>query len=140
MRKEQRMMTGEQWLRYGTLDGHDACGIGVIVDIHGRQSRATVDDALKIVEKLEHRAGKDALGRTGDGVGILTQVCHGFFRKAAAESGIALPAAGDYGVGMFFFPRETLPRRQAQKMLEVILRKEGLPFLCLPQLRSPTVN
>ena len=122
-------MTEEQWLRYGTPDGHDACGIGCVVDIRGRQSRATVDDALKIVEKLEHRAGKDAQGRTGDGVGILTQVCHGFFRRAAAEAGIALPEAGDYGVGMFFLPRETLPRRQAQKMLEVILRKEGLPFL-----------
>ena len=123
------MMTREQWLRYGMPDGHDACGIGAIVDIRGRQSRAVVDDALKIVEKLEHRAGKDALGRTGDGVGILTQVCHGFFRKAAAEAGITLPEAGDYGVGMFFFPRETLPRRQAQKMLEIILHKAGLPFL-----------
>ncbi|MBR6208789.1 MAG: glutamate synthase large subunit [Oscillospiraceae bacterium] len=123
------MMTNEQWLRYGTIDGHDACGIGAVVDIKGRQSRATVDDALKIVEKLEHRAGKDARGETGDGVGILTQVCHGFFQKAAAQAGIALPAAGDYGVGMFFFPRDTLPRRQAQKMLEVIARKEGLPFL-----------
>ena len=128
-RKDETGMTEEQWLRYGTPDGHDACGIGCVVDIRGRQSRATVDDALKIVEKLEHRAGKDALGRTGDGVGILTQVCHGFFRRAAAEAGTARPEAGDYGVGMFFFPRETLPRRQAQKMLEVILRKEGLPFL-----------
>ena len=123
------MMTGEQWLRYGGIDEHDACGIGVVVDIRGRQSRSTVDDALKIVEKLEHRAGKDALGRTGDGVGILTQVCHDFFSEAAAACGVSLPGAGDYGVGMFFFPQETLPRRQAQKMLEVIVRKEGLPFL-----------
>ena len=123
------MMTREQWLRYGVVDEHDACGIGAVVDIRGRQSRAVVDDALKIVEKLEHRAGKDALGRTGDGVGILTQVCHAFFQKAALACAVTLPEAGDYGVGMFFFPRETLPRRQAQKMLEVILAKEGLPFL-----------
>ena len=119
-------MTREQWLRYGVLDGHDACGIGAIVDIRGRQSRATVDDALKIVEKLEHRAGKDALGRTGDGVGILTQVCHGFFRKAAAQAGIVLPEAGDYGVGMFFFPQETLPRRQAQKICDRISARKNL--------------
>ena len=119
----------EQWLRYGEITERDACGIGAVVDIKGRQSRRTVDDALKIVERLEHRAGKDALGETGDGVGILVQICHGFFRDAAAACGIALPDAGDYAVGMFFFPQETLPRRQAQKMLEVILRKEGLPFL-----------
>ncbi len=123
------MMTNEQWLRYGSVTEHDACGIGAVVDIHGRQSRAIVDDALKIVEKLEHRAGKDALGKTGDGVGILTQVCHSFFKKAAAECGVALGEAGDYGVGMFFFPQESLRRRQAQKMLEVIVSKEGLPFL-----------
>ena len=119
----------EQWLHYGEITERDACGIGAVVDIQGRQSRAVVDDALKIVEKLEHRAGKDALGETGDGVGIMTQICHPFFQKAALACGIALPDAGDYAVGMFFFPRETLERRQAQKMLEVILRKEGLPFL-----------
>lgn len=57
---------------------HDACGIGAVVDIQGRASHETVDDALKIVEKLEHRAGKDAEGKTGDGVGILTQIPHAF--------------------------------------------------------------
>ena len=57
---------------------HDACGIGSIVNIDGRQDRRVVDDALHIVEKLEHRAGKDATGEVGDGVGILTQIPHGF--------------------------------------------------------------
>ena len=122
-------MTNEQWLRYGSVTEHDACGIGAVVDIHGRPSRAIVDDALRIVERLEHRAGKDARGETGDGVGILTQVSQTFFPKAASACGIALPGSGDYGVGMFFFPRQTLARRQAQKMLEVIVRKEGLSFL-----------
>ena len=61
---------------------HDACGIGAVVDIQGRASHETVDDALKIVEKLEHRAGKDAEGKTGDGVGILTQIPHAFFAIA----------------------------------------------------------
>ncbi len=108
---------------------HDACGIGAVVDIKGRQSRATVDDALKIVEKLEHRAGKDAAGETGDGVGILVQVSHRFFKKAAEECGIELGNAGDYGVGMFFFPQDVVRRRQAKKMFEVILGKEGLRLL-----------
>ena len=92
---------------------HDACGIGAVVDIQGRASHETVDDALKIVEKLEHRAGKDAEGKTGDGVGILTQIPHAFFARAAAEASIALPGRRDYGVGMFFLPRDGLKRRQA---------------------------
>ena len=78
-------MTTEQWLRYGTITEHDACGIGAVVDIRGRQSRGIVDDALKIVEKLEHRAGKDAMGRTGDGVGIMVQICHDFFLASGSS-------------------------------------------------------
>ncbi|MDE6954758.1 MAG: hypothetical protein K2P18_03200, partial [Oscillospiraceae bacterium] len=85
---------------------HDACGIGAVVDIKGRKTHQTVDDALKIVEKLEHRAGKDAAGETGDGVGILLQISHGFFSKAAAELGFELGGERDYGVGMFFFPQD----------------------------------
>ena len=108
---------------------HDACGIGAVVDIRGRQSHRTVDDALKIVEKLEHRAGKDARGETGDGVGILVQISHTFFARAAGASGIALPGAGDYGVGMFFFPQDPLRRGRAKQMLRDIAAKEGIPFL-----------
>ena len=108
---------------------HDACGIGAVVDIKGRQSYETVDSALKIVEKLEHRAGKDAEGKTGDGVGILLQISHQFFQKAATECGIQLGEARDYGVGMFFFPQDTLKRNQAKKMFEVIVAKEGMEFL-----------
>ena len=108
---------------------HDACGIGAVVDIKGRQSYETVDSALKIVEKLEHRAGKDAEGKTGDGVGILLQISHQFFQKAATECGIQLGEARDYGVGMFFFPQDTLRRNQAKKMFEVIVAKEGMGFL-----------
>ena len=108
---------------------HDACGIGAVVDIQGRPSHRTVDDALKIVEKLEHRAGKDADGKTGDGVGILLQVSHSFFGRAAREAGFSLPGARDYGVGMFFFPQDPLRRGQSKRMFEVIARQEGLPFL-----------
>ena len=108
---------------------HDACGIGAVVDVKGRPSHQTVDDALKIVEKLEHRAGKDAEGRTGDGVGILLQISHKFFQKAVDGLGIELGEARDYGVGMFFFPRDTLRRSQAKKMFEIIVEKEGMEFL-----------
>ena len=67
---------------------HDACGIGLVVNIDGKKEYRTLDDALSIVEKLEHRAGKDATGEVGDGVGILVQVSHKFFKNAAKEAGI----------------------------------------------------
>ena len=108
---------------------HDNCGIGAMVDIKGRKSHQTIDDALKIVEHLEHRAGKDAEGKTGDGVGILMQISHRFFAKAAEALGIDLGAEREYGVGMFFFPQEEPLRNQAKKLFEIICRKEGLPFL-----------
>ena len=114
---------------YETQFEHDNCGIGAVVSIKGRQSHKVVDDALKIVEKLEHRAGKDAEGKTGDGVGIMLQVSHTFFKKAAAKEGIELNDERDYGVGMFFFPQDTLKRNQAKKMFEIITEKEGLKFL-----------
>jgi glutamate synthase (ferredoxin) len=100
-----------------------------VVSIDGIASRKIVDNALSIVEKLEHRAGKDATGETGDGVGILVQISHGFFKAAAAEIGIELAEERSYGVGMFFFPQDKYIRSQAMKMLEVLSKKEGLEFL-----------
>lgn len=108
---------------------HDNCGIGAIVNIQGKASHRIVDDALKIVENLEHRAGKDAKGETGDGVGILTQISHKFFKKVCAKEGIEIGAEREYGVGMFFFPQNELKRSQAKKMFEIIVEKEGLNFL-----------
>ena len=69
---------------------HDNCGIGAVVNIKGVKTHGTVENALKIVENLKHRAGKDAEGKTGDGVGILLQISHKFFIKAAQQAGIAL--------------------------------------------------
>ena len=108
---------------------HDACGIGAVVNVDGIKSHRVVDNALSIVEKLEHRAGKDASGETGDGVGILVQISHKFFSSAANKLGINIGGEREYGVGMFFFPQDTLKRNQAKKMLEVIARKEGVEFL-----------
>ncbi len=108
---------------------HDNCGIGAIIDIEGRKSHKLVNDALLIVEKLEHRAGKDAEGKTGDGVGILTQVPHKFFVKKMKEEGVTLPGERGYGVGVFFFPQSDLDMRQARSMFEIIVRKAGLKII-----------
>ena len=108
---------------------HDACGIGACVNIKGKKSRATVENALKIVENLEHRAGKDAEGKTGDGVGILTQMPHKFMVKVTKELGFSIGGEREYGVGTFFFPQDELQRNQAKKMFEIIAKKEGLEFL-----------
>ena len=108
---------------------HDNCGIGAITNIYGKKSHAVVADALSIVENLEHRAGKDAEGKTGDGVGILTQIPHKFFKKVCEKQGIKLGEERTYGVGMFFFPQNELARSQAMKMFEVIVGKENLRFL-----------
>ncbi len=108
---------------------HDNCGIGAIVNIKGKKTHSTVTNALKIVANLEHRAGKDGEGKTGDGVGILLQISHKFFRKKAEEMGITLGEEREYGVGMFFFPQDELKRNQAKKMFENIIAKEGMEFL-----------
>ena len=108
---------------------HDNCGIGSVVNIKGIKTHETVENALKIVENLKHRAGKDAEGKTGDGVGILLQISHKFFTKAVKPLGIELGGERDYGIGMFFFPQDELKRNQAKKMFEVIVQKEGMEFL-----------
>ena len=106
---------------------HDACGIGTVVQIDGKQSYDVVDKALHIVEKLEHRAGKDASGKVGDGVGILLQISDDFFKKTLKKENIKLPEY--YGVGMFFLPRNKLLLNQQKKMFEKIVEQEGCSFI-----------
>ncbi len=106
---------------------HDACGIGAVVSVDGIKSHAVVSNALSIVEKLEHRAGKDALGETGDGVGILVQISHKFF--STLDMGFDIGLERDYGLGMFFLPNGHQKRRQEKKMFEIIARKEGVEIL-----------
>lgn len=106
---------------------HDACGIGTVVQIDGKQSYDVLDKALHIVEKLEHRAGKDASGKVGDGVGILLQISDDFFRNALKKDNIKLPE--HYGVGMFFLPRNKLLLNQHKKMFEKLVEQEGCTFI-----------
>ena len=106
---------------------HDACGIGTVVQIDGKQSYDVLDKALHIVEKLEHRAGKDASGKVGDGVGILLQISDDFFRKTLKKDNIKLPE--HFGVGMFFLPRNKLLLNQHKKMFEKFVEQEGCTFI-----------
>lgn len=104
------------------LREHDACGIGTVCQIDGTPSHSVVDQALHIVEKLEHRAGKDASGTVGDGVGILLQISDAFFSKLAARTEkIEFEPKGRTGIGMFFFPENELERNQAKRLFETIV-------------------
>ncbi len=108
---------------------HDNCGIGAVVNINGLQERRVVDGALKIVETLEHRAGKDAEGKTGDGVGILLQIPHDYFVSEAAKDGITLGGKRSFGIGMFFMPQTEELYKKAMQTFEDVIAKEGMKFL-----------
>mgnify|MGYP002543743329 FL=1 len=128
MRKMKEVIKERQGL-YRQEFEHDNCGIGAVVNIKGKKSHDTVANALRIVENLDHRAGKDAEGKTGDGVGILLQISHKFFKKACKKEGIEIGQEREYGIGQFFFPQHEIKRAQAKKMFEIIVEKEGLEFL-----------
>ena len=108
---------------------HDACGIGAIVNIDGRRTHSAVNDALCIVEHLGHRAGKDASGEVGDGVGILLQISHRFFSRVMNDAGMETPEEKDYAVGMFFFLKDNVSRVISERMFEVIAAKYGMRVL-----------
>lgn len=129
MNQNDLFTSAEEKGLYSPRFEHDNCGIGAVVNIKGKKTHQTVENALKIVENLEHRAGKDAEGKTGDGVGILLQISHKFFSKAVKSLGIFLGSEREYGIGMFFFPQDELKKNQAKKMFEIIVEKEGLEFL-----------
>ena len=112
---------------------HDNCGIGAVVNIDGSKSHKIVDNALSIVEKLEHRAGKDASGETGDGVGILVQISHEFFKKAASDL-VGKFGEREYGIGQFFFPGDVVSTGSTtcdseKARFEECCAAEGLKFL-----------
>ncbi|NLZ46289.1 MAG: glutamate synthase subunit alpha, partial [Clostridiales bacterium] len=125
----RNQMPFEEQGLYNPKFEHDNCGIGSVVNIKGIKSRQVVENALKIVENLEHRAGKDSGGETGDGVGILVQISHQFFKDETASLGFSIGDERDYGIGVFFFPQDELKRNQAKKLFEIIVAKENMKFL-----------
>lgn len=108
---------------------HDACGVGFIVQMKGKPSHAIVQQALTILANLEHRGACGAETNTGDGAGILMQVPHRFFQKVASELNIALPAAGQYGIGMIYSSPDRAHREAGRRTFEQIVAEEGQTVL-----------
>jgi glutamate synthase (ferredoxin) len=108
---------------------HDACGVGFIVQMQGKPSHAIVDQALTILLNLDHRGAVGAEPNTGDGAGILIQLPHRFLHQAAADIGISLPAAGQYGVGMIFASPEPAVRARSRQIFEQVAAELGQPVL-----------
>ena len=108
---------------------HDACGIGFVVNIKGEKSYGIMDDALKILENLNHRGAEGADQKSGDGAGILVQIPHEFFVRECEVLGFSLPEAGEYGVGMIFAHRYESFRKKQMEAFENIVRAEGQSVL-----------
>jgi glutamate synthase (ferredoxin) len=108
---------------------HDACGVGFVVNIKGEKSHEIVEQALTVLQNLDHRGACGCEENTGDGAGILLQVPHAFFHDACEGLGFKLPDPGDYGVGMLFLPDHRNQRRHFEKILEEIIVSEGQRLL-----------
>ncbi len=122
-------MRERQYPLYNEELEHESCGVGAVADLNGRATHRTVDQALSIVERLAHRAGSDALGTTGDGVGILTELPHSLFSAWALEEGIQLGRPGEYGVGMFFLPEDEVGAENVCRIFEQLASAERITVL-----------
>ena len=108
---------------------HDACGVGFVVNIKGEKSHEIIEQALTVLENLDHRGACGCEENTGDGAGILLQVPHEFLKRTCEGLGFQLPDAGDYGVGMVFLPDNREQRQRFSKIIEEIVAGEGQRLL-----------
>jgi len=108
---------------------HEACGVGFVVNIKGEKSHEIVEQALTVLENLDHRGACGCEENTGDGAGILMQLPHDFLKDACAGLGFQLPEPGEYGVGMIFLPDNRGQRQRFEKIIESIVKEEGQRFL-----------
>jgi len=118
---------------YNSAYEHDACGVGMVVNIHGGKSHQLVDDALKVLENLRHRGAEGADGKTGDGAGILLQIPHEFILL----QGIPVPEKGKYGTGLIFLPKD---EARQQKILSIMIEEIEREGLQLMHLRTVPTN
>jgi glutamate synthase (NADPH/NADH) large chain len=114
---------------YSPANEHDACGVGFVAHIKGEKSHAIVQQGLKILENLDHRGAVGADKLMGDGAGLLIQLPDALYREEMAAQGVALPPAGEYGVGMIFMPKEHASRLACEQEMERAIAAEGQVLL-----------
>ncbi len=114
---------------YDSQYEHDACGIGLVVNIKGVKSHEIITKGLTVLKNLDHRGARGAEANTGDGAGILIQIPHDFIKKTCAELGIKIPNPGQYAVGMLFLPSEPTLRAECEKIFTKIVGEEGQVLL-----------
>ena len=110
---------------YEASTEHDSCGVGFVVDIKGRKSHKIVENSLAVLKNLIHRGACGCEENTGDGVGILTQLPHKFFKRVCSETGIELPEFGQYGAGMVFLPTDPVQHKQCMDRFQQVIKEEG---------------
>lgn len=108
---------------------HDACGIGFVVNIKGKASHEIIKNSIRVLRNMDHRGATGSEANSGDGAGILMQTPHDFFKRSCEGLGFELPPFGHYGVGMLFLPPEREKWKYCEKIIEKIIREEGLPVL-----------
>ena len=136
MRKEEQEVTECHQTSSGLYQPeyeHDACGVGMIVDIHGNKSHELVDAALKVLENMKHRGAEGADNKTGDGAGIMLQIPHEFILL----QGIPVPEKGKYGTGLVFLPKDA---KEQESILSILIEEVEREGLSLMHLRSVPVN
>ncbi len=114
---------------YDPFFEHEACGVGFIVDMHGRKSHKIVADGLQILRNLDHRGASGAETNTGDGAGILIQMPHRFLAEICKPLRFSVPEPGQYGCGLVYLPRNATIRRKIEERFEQIVQSEDLVFL-----------
>jgi glutamate synthase (ferredoxin) len=108
---------------------HDACGVGFVVDMKGRKSHRVLQQAIQVLENLDHRGAAGSEPNTGDGAGVLMQIPHRFFVEASKKARITLPAEGQYAAGLVFLPKNINHRRRLEEKFEKIVQSEDQAFL-----------
>ncbi|NBC69909.1 glutamate synthase large subunit [Paenibacillus sacheonensis] len=123
--KENRLGLPPKQGLYDPQYEKDACGMGFVANIKGYKSHSIIQQALTVLEQMEHRGGQGSEPNTGDGAGILLQIPHAFFSRELKGLGVELPANGDYAVGMLFLSQDESIRSKHERELESIIREEG---------------
>jgi glutamate synthase (NADPH) large chain len=117
----------EQQSLYSFQNEHDACGVGLVLNLYGEKSHEIVDKGLQVLENMVHRGAESADNKTGDGAGILVQIPHEFILL----QGIPVPAKGKYGTGLVFFPKEAHKAELCLNVIKENVEKEGLKLLAV---------